>query len=485
MSASTPTRPSADRNLLFGILALQMDFLSRDALIAAMNAWVLDKGKPLGQVLVDQGSLRLDERDLLDALVQKHLDRHGGNVEKSLAVLTVETPLRSQLGGLGDDLQASLDHLPDDPVRTSAFEPTAAGGPRYYILRPHARGGLGEVFVALDGELQREVALKEIDDKHAANANSRRRFIQEAEITGKLEHPGIVPVYGLGQYADGRPFYAMRFIKGQTLKEAIARSHNSPASGADATRSPELEFRGLLTRFVAVCNTVAYAHSRGVIHRDLKPANIMLGPYGETLVVDWGLAKPLSKGARAEDDPEKQEPTLLPQLTAEGMETQTGAALGTPAYMSPEQALGRLDQLGPASDIYSLGATLSSILTGCPPIESQDKLEVLRRAQRGEVLPPRQVKPDVPPALDAICRKAMALRLRAGAGSGCGALVGRRAGVSLVGAAEGAGAPLGTTAPDPGDVGAGGAYRDPDRLGHRVDPAGGGRRRGGEGPESS
>src|SRR5262249_60521509 len=165
-----------------------------------------------------------------------------------------------------------------------------------------------------------------------------------------LEQPGIVPVYGLGQYSDGRPFYAMRFIQGETLKDAIARYHQPKASNqpADASRSPEFELRTLLTRFVAVCNTIAYAHSRGVIHRDIKPSNIMLGKYGETPIVDWGLAKALRESPARSASNGIAEPALVPHLAEIG-ETQAGAALGTPPYMSPEQAAGRMDLLGPAS----------------------------------------------------------------------------------------------------------------------------------------
>jgi tRNA A-37 threonylcarbamoyl transferase component Bud32 len=285
----------------------------------------------------------------------------------------------------------------------SPSENLRAGGLRYHVLRPHDKGGIGEVFVALDEELNREVALKEMQERHAGDAHNRGRFVREAEITGGLEHPGIVPVYGLGQYADGRPYYAMRFIRGETLKDAIARYHRADA---DRARSPEFERRALLMRFVAVCNTLAYAHSRGVIHRDLKPANIMLGQYGETLVVDWGMAKTVAEPGKGADT--SAEPALVPRL-ADSLQTQAGSALGTPVYMSPEQAAGRLDLLGPASDIYSLGATLYTLLTGRPPITGQDAAEVLQKVQRGEWLPVRQVKPDVPPALAAICHKAMAL----------------------------------------------------------------------------
>src|SRR5262249_46500227 len=179
----------------------------------------------------------------------------------------------------------------------------SSSGLRFRVLRPHARGGLGEVLVARDEELQREVALKQIQDNYADDQESRTRFLMEAEITGGLEHPGIVPVYGLGQYADGRPFYAMRFIRGDSLKDAVERFHAADKPGRDPGERA-LALRGLLRRFVDVCQAMAYAHSRGVLHRDLKPGNIMIGKYGETLVVDWGLAKPLDQPEKAVSSPE-------------------------------------------------------------------------------------------------------------------------------------------------------------------------------------
>src|SRR5262249_20773348 len=161
-------------------------------------------------------------------------------------------------------------------------------------------------------------------------------------ITGRLEHPGVVPVYGLGCDAEGRPFYAMRFVRGQSLKEAIERFHQVQTSNGSDPRRRNLELRQLLNRFVAVCNVMSYAHSRGVIHRDLKPANILLGPYGETLVVDWGLAKVVGRGESAPKDG-GAELTLQPGSGSGSSETLPGTALGTPAYMSPEQAEGRLE----------------------------------------------------------------------------------------------------------------------------------------------
>jgi serine/threonine protein kinase len=243
--------------------------------------------------------------------------------EKSLRAVASEVPTCDGLQHITDvDLRTSLSRLPDataapiDPFATRAHATAEAGasGQRFRILRPHARGGLGEVFVAEDLELHREVALKEIQSKYADDASSRTRFLLEAEVTGGLEHPGIVPVYGLGQYADGRPFYAMRFIKGDSLKDAIARFHGSNWRHREGERT--VAFRELLKEL------------------DERP--------------------------------------LQPSSDSSSERTIAGTALGTPQFMSPEQAAGRLDLVGPASDIYSLGATLYCVLTGRPPCTAVD-----------------------------------------------------------------------------------------------------------------
>ena len=268
------------------------------------------------------------------------------------------------------------------------------------------RGGLGEVFVALDAELNREVALKQILDHHADDPTSRTRFILEAEVTGGLEHPGIVPVYGLGSYADGRPYYAMRFVRGDSLKEAIATFHADETLKKDPGRR-SLELRKLLRRFVDVCNAIDYAHTRGVLHRDMKPANVIVGKHGETLVVDWGLARARGK---AEPGSSSDERTLMPSSASGSAETLPGSALGTPAYMSPEQAAGDLDRIGPRSDVYSLGATLYCLLTGRPPFEGDDLGAVLRAVGKGDFPSPRKLDPSIDRALEAVCLKAMAMK---------------------------------------------------------------------------
>ncbi len=413
----------ADRNLLLGILAVQMEFVARDALIAAMHAWVLERSKPLGLILVEQRALTSSRRLLLEQLVNEHLAAHGGDAAKSLGAVNVSAvaSVRGDLQKLANpELDATLDRIVADRAAavpgaeaTMTFGIASAAtnvlGSRFRILRPHAKGGLGQVSVALDSELNREIALKELRPERADDANSRIRFQLEAEITGLLEHPGVVPVYGLGCDPRGRPFYAMRFVKGDTLQEAIDRFHGSGASGVADPRQWNLELRQLLNRFIVVCNVVAYAHSRGVIHRDLKPANILLGPYGETLVVDWGLAKVMGRDAAAGSSG-AGDGTMQPALRSDSSETSPGTALGTPAFMSPEQSEGRLEQIGPQSDVYGLGATLYCLLTGKPPIEGTDLGAVLRRVQRGDFPPPVAVNPRVPQALSAIDLKAMALR---------------------------------------------------------------------------
>lgn len=406
----------SDHNLLFGILAVQMDFISREQLIAAMNAWVLNKAEPLAQILMDCGQLSAERRVLLEALVNEHLKQHHGDSQQSLAAIGLVDALHGDLKQLRDsDIQASLANVSIahsiDPYATVTPETSSqALANRFQILRPHARGGLGLVSVALDHELSREVAFKEIQSRHAHNPDSRRRFVLEAEITGGLEHPGIVPVYSFGKYPDGRPFYAMRFIQGTSLKTAIETYHGNESKPQEQTNisAGQPELRKLLLRFVDVCDAIAYAHSRGVLHRDLKPSNIMLGKYGETLVVDWGLAKPLG---HRDDTHSVDEATLQPPSASSGSgETLPGSALGTPAYMSPEQAAGRLGDIGPASDVYSLGVTLYHLLVGKTPFEGSTIEEILRRVQVAEYARPTEVLKGIPPALEAVCLKAMSLK---------------------------------------------------------------------------
>ncbi len=407
-------RSDAPGDLGFGLLALQTGLITQTALVAAFHAWTQARNQPMGAILVEQGALDASRRALIEGLVGEHLKLHGNDPEKSLAALGAGPSTRERLAAIGDpDLDASLARVgpsqhDDGRAGLTMSLPTGdatSAGKRFRIVRNHAKGGLGEVFVAVDAEFNREVALKEIQLTHAHDPVSRARFLLEAEITGGLEHPGIVPVYGLGTYADGRPYYAMRFIKGDSLKEAIAAFHADDSLKRDPGRR-SLELRKLLRRFLDVCNAIEYAHQRGVLHRDLKPGNIMVGRYGETLVVDWGLAR--IKG-NADYGVASDESTLKP-LSAGSAETLPGSALGTPGYMSPEQAAGEYERLGPWSDVNSHGATLHYLLTGKSPFGGRDVGAILRAAQKGDFPRPREAEPSIDVVLEAVCLKAMALK---------------------------------------------------------------------------
>ena len=317
------------------------------------------------------------------------------------------------------DEGAPLPKQPEIRATAASAHQSASSTGRFRIQSPLASGGIGQVMRALDTELHREVAVKEIQPALAGSQEVRARFLREAEITGQLEHPGIVPVYGMGRDASERPFYAMRLVRGQTLQQAVQEFHDR---SRDGRRFFGLEFQKLLRRFLHVCQTVAYAHSRGVIHRDLKPDNILLGPFGETLVVDWGLAKvtaaddlhpaqPPSPGAEQHADAKEfGTPSVsLSHLSGE-LTRDAGEWIGTPAYMSPEQALGQAHRVGPAGDVYSLGATLYMLLTGQAPIVGANVDEALRRVIAGHFAPPRELSRAIPPPLQAICLKAMARR---------------------------------------------------------------------------
>ncbi len=385
---------SSDRNLLLGLMAVQMGYVTVDQLYAGMQDWTRDKAKSLAQVLQDRGWLAEKRRIALEALVEVDDDP-----AQSLAALPGIASARARLSRIADpDVHASLDHLgPEPPLpavdplvtmdRPVDGEPVASPL-RFMICGEVGEGGLGKVYRAYDNELDREVALKEIKEGKADSPRSRARFTREAKVTGRLEHPSIVPVYGFGRYPDGRLYYAMKLIGGESFDKVIRAHH--------ATGTPTL--RDLVGRLVDVANAIGYAHRQGILHRDLKPGNIQAGAFGETIVLDWGLAKPM---AGADGDESAPAP-----LAADPKLTQAGHALGTLAYMSPEQAAGKIDELGPATDVYALGAILYEILTAFHPLGNTG-LSFAQAVIEGKLLGPSAVRFGVDPALEALCLRAM------------------------------------------------------------------------------
>jgi eukaryotic-like serine/threonine-protein kinase len=291
-------------------------------------------------------------------------------------------------------------------LREVAAAPDFAGT-RYRPIRPIGRGGMGEVWLAEDVRLRREVAVKVL----AAEASSealRDRLVREAQVLARIEHPSIVPVHDVGLLADGRAFYAMKLVRGQRLDRWLASEPPRPAA---------------LRLFQRICEAVAFAHAHGVIHRDLKPQNVMVGEFGEALVMDWGLAKSvrdppppaeLDGAASLPAPPPTQavpaDPALAPTVVANLTPRQessgatiAGTVLGTPAYMSPEQARGEIDRLDERTDVYALGAILHFLLAGRPPFEGSAD-EVLRRTREEPAPRPS----GAPRPLASICARAMA-----------------------------------------------------------------------------
>jgi eukaryotic-like serine/threonine-protein kinase len=249
----------------------------------------------------------------------------------------------------------SLSDKAIDRLRAGADEPDLAGT-RYRLLERVARGGMGVVYAAEDEKLERRVALKVLDVP-GTDSDLANRLMREARVLARLEHPGVVPVHDVGTLADGRVFYTMKFVEGRRLDKFI----EDVASVQDRLRL-----------FLRICEAVAFAHARGVLHRDLKPANIMVGPFGEVLVMDWGLAKILRGEAASADRAADPEATILEKpkssdaasdSTKSSVITGHGTVMGTPGYMSPEQARGEVEVLDARSDIFSLGALLRFILT--------------------------------------------------------------------------------------------------------------------------
>lgn len=290
-----------------------------------------------------------------------------------------------------------------DRLREEADLPDL-GGSKYMVLHKLGSGGMGTVYLAQDVDLGRKVAVKVMNISDSAGSLASR-MMREARIVALLEHPSIVPIHDVGALEDGRVYYAMKLVQGKRLDE-FAADADSPAD--------------LLRVFQKVCEAVAFAHARGVIHRDLKPENIMVGSFGEVLVMDWGVAKVLGEWPldapdrlkahgierRAIDDTDLV--TTLPLASSrESGDTSSGMVIGTPAYMAPEQAMGKTELLDQRSDVYALGAVLYFLLAGRAPFGSTPMEEAVEETTRGRAPRPRQINSRIPRAIEAVCLKAM------------------------------------------------------------------------------
>ena len=291
----------------------------------------------------------------------------AGSVVRALGAPVV------QLRDVPTDPPSSVNR-PASPEMPPASDPAA----RLQLLGEIARGGMGAVLKGRDADLGRDVAVKVLLEAHAGRTELVQRFVEEAQVAGQLQHPGVVPVYELGQFPDKRPYFTMKLVKGQTLAKLLAERPD-----------PSRERPRFLKVFEQVCQAMAYAHARGVIHRDLKPSNVMLGAFGEVQVMDWGLAKVLKEGGVADEKKAQQEVSVIRTARSEpgtpvGSHTAAGQVMGTPAYMAPEQARGEVERLDARCDVFGLGAVLCVILTGQPPYTGSGD-EVYRKAERGDL----------------------------------------------------------------------------------------------------
>ncbi|MFN7976272.1 MAG: bifunctional serine/threonine-protein kinase/formylglycine-generating enzyme family protein [Acidobacteriota bacterium] len=391
------------RDLLFAVIALQVGFVTQAQFVEVMRLMPGRPGAGAARLFVERGYLGTTQVAAISTLMEARLAMHDGDVAQSIAAQRRSADVGASL---------FLLELPEarDAAPATIFARPPAAPERYTLQGELGRGGLGRVVLALDGSLMgREVAMKLLREDHAArsgNDHLRDRFVEEAQITAQLSHPNIVAVHELGVTRDGEPYYTMPVITGRTLSDEIRSVHAGLADGRIPPEAWGVERLKLVSAYIGLCHAISYAHARGVIHRDVKPPNVMLGEHGETVVLDWGLAKLKRQGAGS---PPGTRAAVATARAHDGSETVEGAVTGTPSYMAPEQAAGHVHDIDERSDIYSLGAVLFEILTGRPPFDGVSPYAILCQVLEAEVPDPRSVAPvPVPDDLAVIVLRAMA-----------------------------------------------------------------------------
>lgn len=397
-----------DHNLLFGLIAMQSDLISMRQFVDVCTLWGSRKDSSLADILIEQGWLIEDDRDHIEYLLKRRLKKSGGDVRKSLS--SMPDSLRSALESLGDeDIQSTLSGVSQEPRITTAIQISPSDIPEDRITRRglHSSGGIGHVWLAHDKVLDREIALKELKADQAHSEINRQRFFREARITAQLTHPGTVPVYDFVD--DGkRSYYTMKFVRGRTFSEEIQNYHKWRIKENQTGVTSRLLH--LLNQFVSICNTIAYAHSKQIIHRDLKTENVIVGDFGEVAVLDWGLAKHLEEMESVTDLIASDYAATIvsnPDESITSSQTMQGEKLGTPAYMSPEQARGEIGMVDKRSDVYGLAAMLYEILVGEPPFLGNSIVAVLERVIHDKPQPPSESVDGLPRELEQICLRGL------------------------------------------------------------------------------
>ncbi len=394
--------PESDRNLLFCMLALQCGFITRDRFVDACALWIARRDIGVDQILVEQGWMTQAARTQVEALLNAR-----GALQRAPSDPLNEDPLDER--DTVDYHQAGRNAAEADRQPLELLR--AIGASRIELRTLHSSGGIGEVWIANDVVLGRQIAVKKLRDDKATAPVHRERFLREAKLTAQLDHPGIVPVYDyFANDESGLCCYIMRFVNGRTLTEVIRSYHDQRTRDGRAAATGA--FIQLLGYFLRVCNTVAFAHSRRVIHRDLKGDNIIIGDFDEVLVLDWGLAKQLPEEVSASHSkPREEDISLVATLPTGGRassQTLQGEQLGTPSFMAPEQAAGLVDEIDYRTDVYGLSALFYEILVGEPPFRGPSIANVMRRVLDEPPTAPNQIVGGVPPELEAACLKGLA-----------------------------------------------------------------------------